>query len=52
VLAAFGLLVLAGAAHFLPAQRALAFVLWCVGLCGLLMLVCWWKGEPPGARKI
>jgi hypothetical protein len=50
VLTVFFGLTLAGAVLLLPAYGPAVFVAWCAGLCLLLMLVCWIKGEPPRWR--
>jgi len=46
VLAAFALLMLAGAALLLPSGEA-AFVAYSAFLCALLIAICSAKGEPP-----
>lgn len=50
VIAVFYALVLAGAVVLLPRRGALAFVAYCAVLCGLLVAVCWLKGERPHWR--
>ena len=50
VLAAFALLVLAGAVFLLPSHGQGAFVTYSALLCAVLIAVCWAKGEPPSWR--
>jgi hypothetical protein len=50
VLAAFFALAGLGAARLLPSWGPATFVAYIAVLCLLLLLVCWWKGEPPGWR--
>jgi hypothetical protein len=50
VLIAFFLLVLAGAPVLLPGRSPLVYLAWCLFLNLILVLICWWKGEPPGQR--
>jgi hypothetical protein len=46
VLAAYVLLVALAGMLLNPERRPLEFTLVVVGLAVLLVLVCWWKGEP------
>lgn len=48
VMAAFALLVLAGAIFLLPRHGQAAFITYSALLCAALVGVCWLKGEPPG----
>lgn len=50
VLIAIFALLGASAVWLLPQHRQVEFVASAVGLCVLLVLVCWWKGEKPGSR--
>jgi hypothetical protein len=50
VLAAFFVFLLAGAAWVIPSLGALVFVGYAIGLCAVLMAICWLKGEPPRWR--
>lgn len=50
VLTLFLGLLLAGLWWFPPAPRPLPYVLYTPLLNGLLILVCWFKGEPPRWR--
>lgn len=51
VLGVFFALVLAGAAVLLPRAGAAAFIAYTAVLCGLLVVVCWLTGEPPGGSR-
>jgi Na+/glutamate symporter len=51
VLIVFGALVVAGAIALLPKYGAATFVAYSAGLCVVLVLICWAKGEPPDGRK-
>jgi hypothetical protein len=50
VLVAFFCLLLIGAVWLLPSRGQVAFVLYLLLLCVLLVAVCWIKGEPPSWR--
>jgi len=50
VLAVFFVLLVVGAAVFLPAQRPGSFVAYTAILCGVLVAVCYVTGEPPSWR--
>jgi len=50
VMAAFAVLVLAGAVILLPGGGQIAFVSYVALLCVLLVAICWLKGEPPKWR--
>jgi hypothetical protein len=50
-MAAFALLVLAGAVFLLPGYGHAMFVTYSAFLCAVLVAVCWLKGEPPGWRR-
>ena len=50
VVAAFGLLLVAGAVLLLPGRGQVAFVMYSLLLCLLVVAVCWAKGEPPAWR--
>lgn len=51
VLAAFVLMLVAGAVMLLPGGGERLFVAYALLLCLLLMAVCWLKGEPPRWRR-
>jgi hypothetical protein len=50
VLAVFAGLLVAGSFLFPPATTLDAFLAYVAVLCGLLVAVCWLKGEPPRWR--
>ena len=50
VIAIFACLILAGAVVLLPSRGAAVFVAYAVLLCVVLIVVCWFKGEPPRWR--
>ena len=51
VLAIYAVLLVAGIVGVHPGRRTQSsFVLYVVGVTALLVLVCWWKGEPPRWR--
>jgi hypothetical protein len=50
VVAVFGLLLVAGAVLLLPGRGQVAFVMYSLLLCLLVVAVCWAKGEPPAWR--
>lgn len=50
VLAAFFVLLVLGAAIFLPGHRRTAFVVYSVLVSLVLVAICWMKGEPPKWR--
>jgi hypothetical protein len=45
---AFVVLLLGGAIMLPPSLGGIGIALWGCLLGGLLMAICWWKGEPPG----
>lgn len=49
LLAYCGLLLLAGI-FFIPQQHPLGFLVSVLGLSGVLIVICFWKGEPPKWR--
>jgi len=51
VLAAFAVLMAAGGAWLARSHDNGLFLLYAGGLTALLVLVCWWKGEPPRWRS-
>jgi hypothetical protein len=51
VLVAFYALVAVGVALFLPRHQIAGFVIYCAVLCLLLVLVCYFTGEPPRRRR-
>ena len=51
VLAIFFVLVIIGSFLFLPNAGKLAYIAYVSGLCGLLVGICWLKGEPPRWRS-
>ena len=50
VMAVFLSLVAAGVVIFPPATRLLAYLAFTTAMTGLLIGVCWFKGEPPRWR--
>jgi hypothetical protein len=50
VLGAFFILIGAGALAFPPRSNTALFVVYVVFLSGLLLVICWLKGEPPRWR--
>lgn len=50
VLAIYTVLMAVGVVVLRPDAAPASFVLYTLGLSVLLVLVCWWKGEPPGWR--
>ena len=50
VVATFGALLVLGAFLFPPGTKPGHYVIYVVALCGLLIGVCWLKGEPPRWR--
>ncbi|WP_426396253.1 hypothetical protein ACN9M1_17085 [Ralstonia sp. R-29] len=51
VLAIYAVLLAAGIVGLRPGQASsIGFVVYVVGVSALLVLVCWWKGEPPRWR--
>jgi hypothetical protein len=50
VLAAFVVLVFAGSSLFPPGTELGRYLIYVAVLCGLLVGVCWLKGEPPHWR--
>jgi hypothetical protein len=50
VIGIFACLILAGAVVLLPSRGAALFVAYAVLLCVVLIVVCWFKGEPPRWR--
>jgi hypothetical protein len=50
VLGTFVALIVANGLVFPPAKAPIAFIAGVVGLSGLMVAVCWLKGEPPGWR--
>jgi hypothetical protein len=46
----FFVFVLLGAFWFLPSRGPISFLIYTAVLCGVLMLICWAKGEPPRWR--
>jgi hypothetical protein len=51
VLGAFAVLVLVGAVELLPTYGQFAFVGYTLLLCGALLAMCWFKGEPAGRNR-
>lgn len=50
VLAIYAVLLVAGIVGLQPGRAQLGFSLYVLGVSVLLVLVCWWKGEPPRWR--
>lgn len=50
VLAIYAVLLAAGIVGLHPGRSSTGFVWYVAGLSVLLVLVCWWKGEPPRWR--
>ena len=51
VLAIYAVLLAAGIVGLRPGRASsIGFVVYVVGVSVLLVLVCWWKGEPPRWR--
>jgi hypothetical protein len=50
VIAVFVALLIVGALVFLPAGGLESYLAYVTVLCGLLVAVCWLKGEPPRWR--
>ena len=50
VLAVFGALLFAGSVVLPPARQIGLYLAYVAVLCGLLIGVCWLKGEPPRRR--
>ena len=50
VLAAVAVLLVVGAFLFPPSTERSSYIAYAVVVCGLLVGVCWLKGEPPGWR--
>lgn len=50
VLAIYAVLLAAGIVGLQPGRTQLGFSLYVLGVSVLLVLVCWWKGEPPRWR--
>ena len=51
VLAGFVVLIIVGTILFPPATEEVFFFSYVSVLCGLLLVICWLKGEPPGWRS-
>ena len=50
VIAIYAVLLAAGIVVLRPHAQPVSFVLYPLALSLLLVLVCWWKGEPPRWR--
>jgi hypothetical protein len=50
VLATFGMLVVVGIFLFPPSKEFGSLIAYVAVICGLLVVVCWLKGEPPRWR--
>ena len=50
VFAIYAVLLAAGIVGLPPARSQTVFMLYVLGVTLLLLLVCWWKGEPPRWR--
>ena len=50
VIAIYAVLLAAGIVVLRPHAQPVSFVLYTLALSLLLVLVCWWKGEPPRWR--
>jgi len=50
VLAIYAVLLVAGIVGLHPGRTQSSFALYAQGVTALLVLVCWWKGEPPRWR--
>jgi hypothetical protein len=50
VLGAFAALLALGAYVWPPKRGAMPFVAYALGLCVVLVGICYWKGEPPAWR--
>lgn len=50
VIAIYAVLLAVGVVVLRPHAAPVSFVLYALGLSLLLVLVCWWKGEPPRWR--
>jgi len=46
----YAVLLLAGIVGLPPGRTQSGFALYVLGVTALLVLVCWWKGEPPRWR--
>ena len=50
VLAIYAVLLVVGIVGLHPGTTQSSFVVYVAGVTALLVLVCWWKGEPPRWR--